>query len=158
MNLYEMTMAASSLYEMLCNNEIDEQTITDTLDAMGVEEKLESYCKVIRQLESDAEALKAEKARIADKQKTVENSVARMKLAVQEFLKAKGVQKENAGIFKVALSTSKSVEIVDPSAIPTEYIKPAKVEFDKAAIRKVLMGDSAVPGAELKINEGVQIK
>ena len=158
MNLYEMTMAASSLYEMLCNNEIDEQTITDTLDAMGVEEKLESYCKVIRQLEADAEALKAEKARIADKQKTVENSVARMKLAVQEFLKAKGVQKENAGIFKVALSTSKSVEIVDPSAIPTEYIKPAKIEFDKAAIRKVLMGDIVVPGAELKINEGVQIK
>lgn len=158
MNLYEMTVAANALYEMLCNNEIDAQTITDTLDAMGAEEKLESYCKVIRQLESDAEALKAEKARIADKQKTVENSVARMKLAVQEFLKAKGVQKENAGIFKVALSTSKSVEIIDPTAIPTEYIEPAKVEFEKSAIRKVLMAGETVPGAELKINEGVQIK
>ena len=158
MTLYEMTNAANALYEMLSNNEIDAQTITDTLEAMGAEEKLESYCKVIRQLEADAEALKVEKARIADKQKTVENSIARMKLAVQEFLKAKGVQKDNAGIFKVALSSSKSVEITDPSAIPTEYIKPAKIEFDKAAIRKVLMGDIAVPGAELKINEGVQIK
>jgi hypothetical protein len=158
MTLYEMTTAATSLYEMLCNNEIEEQTITDTLEAMGAEEKLESYCKVIRQLEADAEALKAEKARIADKQKTVENSVARMKLAVQNFLKAKGVQKETAGIFKVALSTSKSVEIVDPSAIPTEYIKPAKVEFEKTAIRKLLMAGETVPGAELKINEGVQIK
>ena len=80
MTLYEMTTAANALYEMLCNNEIDAQTITDTLEAMGAEEKLESYCKVIRQLEADAEALKAEKARIADKQKTVENSVARMKI------------------------------------------------------------------------------
>lgn len=158
MNLYEMTMAANALYEMLCNNEIDAQTITDTLEAMGVEEKLESYCKVIRQLEADAEALKAEKSRIADKQKTVENSVARMKLAVQEFLKAKGVQKDNAGIFKVALSTSKAVEITDPTAIPEEFIKPAKVEFDKSAIRKVLMAGETVPGTELKINEGVQIK
>lgn len=158
MTLYEMTNAANALYEMLCNNEIDEQTIVDTLEAMGTEEKLESYCKVIRQLEADAEVLKAEKTRIADKQKTVENSIARMKLAVQEFLKAKGVQKDNAGIFKVALSSSKSVEITDPSAIPTEYIKPAKVEFDKSAIRKVLMSGKIIPGTELKINEGVQIK
>ena len=158
MNLYEMTMAAKALYEMLCNNEIDAQTITDTLEAMGAEEKLESYCKVIRQLEADAEALKAEKTRITDKKKTVENSVARMKLAVQEFLKAKGVQKDNAGIFKVALSTSKAVEITDPTAIPEEFIKPAKVEFDKSAIRKVLMSGEVVAGAELKINEGVQIK
>ena len=158
MTLYEMTTAANALYEMLCNNEIDAQTITDTLEAMGAEEKLESYCKVIRQLEADAEALKAEKARIADKQKTVENSVARMKLAVSEFLKAKGVQKEDAGIFKVALSTSKAVEITDPTAIPEEFIKPAKVEFDKSAIRKVLMSGEIVPGTELKINEGVQIK
>jgi hypothetical protein len=158
MNLYEMTMAANTLYEMLCNNEIDAQTITDTLEAMGAEEKLESYCKVIRQLEADAESLKAEKSRIADKQKTVENSVARMKLAVQEFLKAKGVQKEDAGIFKVTLSTSKAVEITDPTAVPKEFIKPAKVEFDKSAIRKVLVAGETVPGTELKINEGVQIK
>lgn len=158
MTLYEMTTAANALYEMLCNNEIDAQTITDTLEAMGAEEKLESYCKVIRQLEADAEALKSEKARIADKQKTVENSVARMKLAVSEFLKAKGVQKEEAGIFKVALSTSKAVEIIDPSVIPEEFIKPAKIEVDKSALRKVLMSGESVPGAELKINEGVQIK
>ena len=158
MTLYEMTSAANALYEMLCNNEIDEQTIADTLEAMGADNKLESYCKVIRQLESDAEAVKVEKSKLADKQKTIENSVARMKLAVSEFLKAKGVQKENAGIFKVALSTSKSVEITDPSAIPKEYIKPAKIEFDKSAIRKVLMAGESIAGAELKINEGVQIK
>ena len=158
MTLYEMTSAANALYEMLCNNEIDEQTIADTLEAMGAEEKLESYCKVIRQLEADAEVLKAEKTRIADKQKTAENSIARMKLAVSEFLKAKGVQKEEAGIFKVALSTSKAVEITDPTVIPEEYIKPAKIEFDKSALRKVLMSGESIAGAELKINEGVQIK
>jgi hypothetical protein len=158
MNLYEMTVTANELYELLTSGEIDEQTFKDTLEAMGTEEKLESYCKVIRQLEADAEVLKAEKTRIADKQKTAENSIARMKLAVSEFLKAKGVQKEEAGIFKVALSASKAVEITDPTAIPEEYIKPAKVEFDKSAIRKVLMSGKIIPGTELKINEGVQIK
>lgn len=158
MTLYEMTTAANALYEMLCNNEIDAQTITDTLEAMGAEEKLESYCKVIRQLEADAEALKAEKLRLADKQKFVENSIARMKSAVSEFLKAKGSTKENAGIFKVSLTASKAVETIDPEIIPKDYIKPAEVAFDKVAIRRVLMAGGSVAGAEIKTNEGVQIK
>ena len=72
MNLYEMTQAANELYELLTSGEIDEQTFADTLEAMGTEEKLENYCKVIRQLEYDAEMLKAEKERIDKKKKNVE--------------------------------------------------------------------------------------
>ena len=75
MRLYEMTVAANQLYDMLTSGEIDEQTFNDTLEAMGTEEKLESYCKVIRQLEGDAEMLKTEKERIEKKQKAVTISI-----------------------------------------------------------------------------------
>lgn len=40
MTLYELTAQASELYELLQNEEIDEQTFTDTLEAIGTEEKL----------------------------------------------------------------------------------------------------------------------
>lgn len=158
MTLYEMTNAANELYELLCSGEIDEQVLNDTLEAMGADEKLESYCKIIRQLEADADSLKAEKTRIADTQKSVEKSVERMKNLVALFLKAKGSKKEVAGVFTAVLSSSKAVEIVDAEKIPEAYIKPAKIEFDKAAIRKELLSGNLVEGAELKINEGVQIK
>lgn len=55
MNLYEMTAAANELYALLTVDEIDEETVKDTLEAMGAEEKLESCCVVIRELEADAE-------------------------------------------------------------------------------------------------------
>ena len=158
MNLYEMTVAANQLYDLLTSGEIDEQTFNDTLQAMGTEEKLESYCKVIRQLEADAEMLKAEKERIENKKKTVDNSIGRMKKAVIEFMKASGSTKSTAGTFTVALSTSKATKIVDESLIPKKYFIKQEPKIDKKAILEMLKSGAKVKGCELQINEGVRIK
>lgn len=157
-SLYEMTSAANYLYDLLTNDEIDEQTFKDTLEGMGVEEKLESYCKVIRQLEADAEMLKAEKERIEKKKKTVDNSIDRMKKAVMEFMKASGSTKSTAGTFTVALSTSKAVNILDESKIPVRFLVEQAPKIDKSSIRAELMSGAEIEGCELQINEGVRIK
>ena len=158
MNIFEMTVAANQLYDLLTSGEIDEQTFNDTLQAMGTEEKLESYCKVIRQLEADAEMLKAEKERIENKKKTVDNSIGRMKKAVIEFMKASGSTKSTAGTFTVALSTSKATKIVDESLIPKKYFIKQEPKIDKKAILEMLKSGAKVKGCELQINEGVRIK
>ena len=158
MNLYEMTVAANQLYDLLTSGEIDEQTFNDTLQAMGTEEKLESYCKVVRQLEADAEMLKAEKERIDKKIKVCENSVNRMKKAVIEFMKASGSTKSTAGTFTVALSTSKATKIVDESIVPKKYFIKQEPKIDKKAILEMLKSGAKVKGCELQINEGVRIK
>ena len=158
MNIFEMTVAANQLYDLLTSGEIDEQTFNDTLQAMGTEEKLESYCKVIRQLEADAEMLKAEKERIENKKKTVDNSIGRMKKAVIDFMKASGSTKSTAGTFTVALSTSKAVNILDESKVPVRFLVEQAPKIDKSAIRQELMSGAEIEGCELQINEGVRIK
>ena len=158
MNLFEMTVNSVALYDLLTSGEIDEQTFNDTLSAMGVEEKLESYCKVIRQLEADAEMLKAEKDRIAKKQKTVENSIERMKSVVKKFLKAQGKDKESAGTFTVYLSKSTMVNVVDETQVPKEFLIPQEPKVDKSSILKLLRNDETVSGCVLQENEGVRIK
>ena len=158
MNLFEMTVAANELYDLLTSGEIDEQAFADTLQAMGTEEKLESYCKVIRQLEADSEILKSEKERIEKKKKTVENSILRMKKAVTDFMKAQGTQKASAGTFTVALSTSKAVNILDENKIPARFLVEQAPKIDKSAIRAELMTGAEIEGCELQINEGVRIK
>ena len=158
MNLYEMTVAASELYDLLTNGEIDDQTFEDTLAAMGTEEKLESYCKVIRQLEADTEMLKAEKDRIEKKKKAVDNSVDRMKKAVVDFMKAQGTDKATAGTFSVALSKSKAVNVLDESKVPKKYFIKQDPKLDKKTIRELLMQGEKVRGCELQTNEGVRIK
>ena len=147
-----------ALYDMLSTGEIDEQTFNDTLAAMGVEEKLESYCKVIRQLEADAEMFKNEKERIEKKQKVAENSIARMKKAVADFLHAQGTEKSTAGVFTVALSTSTKVNVVDETKIPKKFFIKQEPKLDKSSILKLLRNGEKVKGCELQENEGVRIK
>ncbi len=158
MNLFEMTVAATELYDLLTSGEIDEQTFEDTLQAMGTAEKLESYCKVIKQLEADAEMLKAEKDRIDKKKKTVENSIDRMKKAVTDFMNAQGTKKTTAGTFTVALSESKAVKVVDENKVPKEYFIEQDPKLDKKTILKLLREGETVEGCELQTNEGVRIK
>lgn len=158
MNIFEMTVAANQLYDLLTSGEIDEQTFNDTLQAMGTEEKLESYCKVIRQLEADAEMLKAEKERIDKKIKVAENAVNRMKKAIIDFMKASGSTKSTAGTFTVSLSTSKATKIIDENLIPKKYFIKQEPKIDKKAIWEMLKSGAKVEGCELQINEGVRIK
>ena len=158
MFLYEMTVATKQLYELLANEEIDEQTVADTLEAMGVEEKLEGYCQVIRQYEAEKEMLKAEKERIEKKIKITDNAINRMKKAVIEFMKVSGSTKSTAGTFTVALSTSKAVNILDENKIPIRFLVEQAPKIDKSSIRAELLSGAEIEGCELQVNEGVRIK
>ncbi len=158
MNLYEMTAAASELYALLTADEIDEETVKDTLEAMGVEKKLENCCIVIRELEADVEKFKKEKDRLAARQKTAENGVKRIKSSMIDFMQAMGAQKSKAGVFEIALSSSKAVVINSEADIPVRFLVEQPAKIDKAAIRSELMSGGEVAGAELQTNTGVRIR
>lgn len=158
MTLYEMTQAAKTLYDLFSNGEIDEKVVNDTLEGMEVEAKLEDYCKVIRQLTADAEQLKSEAARMVKKQKSLENSVNRLNKTVLAYMDTIGKPKAEAGIFTVKVSESKAVNIVDETKLPKEFFVEQPAKVDKESIRKKLMADEIVNGAELQVNRNIQIK
>lgn len=156
--LFEMTNTAKSLYELLQNDEIPEEAFYDTLEGIGSNEKAESYCKIIRQFEADAEAFKSEKQRFADKQMRAENNIKRMKKSLLNFLNASGQKRMNAGLFIVSKSDSQSVNIIDESIIPEEFLKPQPPKVDKVAIKNAIKNGFDVIGAEIIVNENVRIK
>jgi hypothetical protein len=159
MTLYEMTGNILNLYRLLEDGEIDEQTVNDTIEAMCVADKLEDYCKVIRQFEADAAAYAAEKKRFEEKQKRAEKTIEKMQNAIIKHFAAAGKTEDRCGLFEIKISTSKAANIVNESKIPSEYVKVEQTtKIDKAAIRKVLLGGGSVEGAELKINQSVKIK
>ena len=158
MTLYELTAAGAQLYALLGDEQIDEQTVADTLEAMGVGEKLEDYCKVIRMFEADAAAYKAEKERLSAKQKRAENAIERMTNAISAYLAAVGKTEEKCGVFNVKVSQSKAAQIVDANAIPAQWRKPQPDKIDQAGIRKALIAGEKIAGAVLQINNNVNIK
>jgi len=158
MTLYEMTGAVKQLYEMLTAEEIDEQTLKDTMEAIGAEDKIDAYCKLIRQLDNDAAGIATEIDRLAKLKKTAENSKDRLKKAVIEFMNAQEKQKIETTLFKIAISEGKAVNFTDTAAIPDKFKIAQEPKIDKLSIRALLLAGETVPGAELQITEGLRIR
>lgn len=156
--LYEMTEVSRQLIELFENEEIDEQTLQDTLEAVGVEGKLEDYCKVIRQFEADAFVYKTEKLRFGEKQSRAEKSVERMKQAILRYFEAIGSTGEKVGAFDIKLRKSERVIVDNLLDIDTQYLKFKEPEPDKTAIKKALKDGVALAGVHLETNNNVNIK
>ena len=156
--LYELTEVARELIDLFENEEIDEQTLQDTLEAIGVEGKLEDYCKVIRQFEADAFVYKTEKLRFGEKQSKAEKSVERMKSAIVRYFEAVGSTGEKAGAFDLKLRKNKSVVVDDILVIDDSYLRYKEPEPDKTKIKKAIELGIEVKGAHIEINSSLSIK
>jgi hypothetical protein len=158
MTLYEMTANTRELYELLQNEEIDEQTFADTMEAMGTAEKVEGYCQIIKQLKADEEALKKEIDRLSAKKKAAENGQDRMKSALTDFMAAAGKTKDKVGTFSISMRETASVNIINELDLPERFLIPQLPKADKKAIKEAIENGEAVDGAELIFKKGVTIR
>lgn len=140
--LYELTSDLLLLQEML-EEAVDDQCLLDTLEGVQgeYEIKLEAYCKVIKNLEADMDALKAEAKRLTDKRKVLENNVDRLKKAMFDSMKATGTDKIKGTLFTVAIQRNGGklpvIVDVDTSELPDELVKVVESP-DLEAIGKLL--------------------
>lgn len=148
-SLYELTQNAAVLQELLESGEIEEQTFNDTLEGMDIDTKVENICKVIRNLEAKAAACKAEKDRLASKEKTANNGVARLKESLLNYMQTVDKKKVEAGTFSVSKGISKSVEIIYEDMLDEKYFVPQPDKIDKTAITKDIKAGEEVAGARL---------
>ena len=158
MNIYELTANAAYLQALLEEGEIDEQVFNDSLESMMMDEKVESICKIIRNLDGQAAAFKEEEQRIAKKRQTAESGVKRLKDSLVNLMQATRSKKLTAGLFTTALRTSKSVEVLDVSLLPECYLKPQPPTVDRTGIGAALKAGEEVPGAQMKESAYVTIK
>lgn len=160
MTLFEMSAAARELLALLEAGEIDEQTVLDTMESIGANEKLESYVYVQKNLEAEIDAFKAEIERMTARKKSLEAQVERLKNAQIAFMQASGQKSANAGTFKLTMRENKSVEITDEAAIPAEYITviPSSTRPDKKAMLAALKEGKEISGASLKTGWSVIVK
>lgn len=160
MNLYELK---EEYLKTLDSIEVDEETgevlgmdLVDLLDG-AFEEKAESVALYIKELLSDAKAIREEEKALADRRAAKERKAEALKDYLANTLLALGKQKLETP--KVALGFRKStvVEISDESLIPAEFIK-VKPSVDKAGVKAALKDGAFIPGAELKDQQNLQIK
>lgn len=156
--IFELSEQARQLYELLQSEEIDEQTFTDTLEAMGTAEKVESYCQIIKQLQTDADNFKSEIDRLTARKKSAEAGADRMKNALLFYMTSSGQDKVKAGTFSVSTAKTQAVNIIDESKLPAEFLIAQPPKVDKAGIKNAIKSGQLIDGAEIVENVGVRIR
>ena len=157
MTIYEIDQALLSLIDP------DTGEISD-FDAfaglqMEREAKVESMALWVKNLNAEADAIKAEKDNLADREKSLRNKIKRLRNYLSEIL-----QGEKFSSPKVAISYRKStaVEIADEAEFisrgPKEYLIPQPPKIDKKAISASLKAGKEIPGASLVERNNIQIK
>lgn len=163
--LYEITGNILTLQEML-EDCIDDEVLKDTLGAVQgeYEYKLESCCKVIRNLEADMDALKAEADRLNSKRKVLENNIDRLKKSMFDSMKATNTAKVKGTLFTVAIQKNGgktpiiTAPDIDTSKLPDQLVVVTeKPNLD--AIRELLEAGKVVEGFTLgERGESLRIK
>ena len=155
-----------SLYEIDNDilNCVDDETgeIIDSaaLDALNMERdaKIEGVACWIKDLKAEAEALKAEKQALADRQKKAENKAESLKKWLAFVLDGKKFESARAA---VSFRKSKSVEITDINELimkDDDLLVYQEPKPDKKAIAAAIKSGREVAGVVLVENESVIIK
>ena len=166
MNLYEVTGNILALQEMLESPLDDEGILRDTLEAVQgeYEAKIEGYCKVIKNIDADVQAIETEIARLIEKKKVLENNINRLKKAMFDSMKATETANVKAGVFKVSIQRNGGklpvivADNVDTTKLPDNLVVVTrKPSID--SIRELLEAGKVVEGFKLgERGESLRIK
>lgn len=159
--LYEVTDNIK-LIQSLIEEGADEDVFAEALanNQMDLAEKLEGYAMVIKNIESDVEGYKKEEKRLADRRKTMENKIKRMKENMQYSMVSTGQRKVQGEKFSFTVQKNPpSLKVVDESLIPTDYVTVEEVrKVDRKEILAQLRSGVEVSGVEISQGESIRIR
>ena len=122
---------------------------------MDRDTKIENIACWIKNLQADAEALKAQKQAFADRQKAAENKAESLKKYLSEYL---GGQKFSTDKVAISFRKTSAVNVIDMTKIPEEFLKYKDPEPDKTAIKKAINDGKKIAGAEIVEGQSISIK
>lgn len=154
--LYELTGQYLEIYNM----ELDEETKLDTLDSIEweteYETKVENYIKVMKNIDADVEARKAEIKRLTELNKADEKKKEYLKDTLSASMNMTGHERVDTPLFKVSFRKSQAVE-VDETVLPEAY-KVATWKPDKKRLKEDLKNGLEIIGASLVERKNLSIR
>lgn len=163
--LYQLTGEWLALANQLSEMDFDAQTIADTLEGseqqMALEEKVQGYEMVARNIEAPIAAIDAEIERLQALKATYLNRSKSLRMRVLKTMQDLGVQKITCPLFEVSRRKNPGrVVLFEEALVPAKFWKAPVVEpaIDKKAVKEALDAGEDVQGARLEQSERLQVK
>ena len=160
-SLYQLTENYNNILELADNPEVTEDMIKEALDSISeeIELKAVNIAKLIKSIESDIARVKAEKDRLAAKEKSMSNKVKNLKEYLYSAMKLTGKEKIKTDLFSFNIQKNPaSVNVISDTDIPEEFLVEMPKQINKKAILEKLKAGETVPGGELQQTTSLRIK
>lgn len=161
--IYELSGDYLRLLEMAEDPEMDPVAFADTLEGLEgeIEIKAEGYAKVIKELDKDGAGLDNEIKRLQAKKTTIDNSIDRMKKALEQSMIITGKTKFKTELFSFGIQKNPPSVDLDEGhleLIPIEYLIPQDPKPDKKRMLQELKEGKELSFAKLKQTESLRIR
>lgn len=167
MKLYELAKNFMELQLKLeaTEDEDSKEVIATTLESIDfdLEEKTEGILKIVKNYESDIDAIDNEIKRLRSLKENKQNNIENLKKYLLDNLVSIGKTKVETSLFKVFVKKSPpSVQIENEHNVPTNYMK-ITYSVDKAELKKDLLNEEKAVelnklGINLVQNDSLMIK
>lgn len=152
MSLYDLTYNLTRLQDMLLdeNSEVSRECLMDTLEAVEGEftDKVNSYCKLIKNLKAEADELDEEIKRLKARKQTREKNIGWLKDVLAASMQIAGKEKVKTSMFTVYGLRKDKLAIT--GTVPEEYkVKYTTKKADEKAIKQALLNGQELGFAEL---------
>lgn len=162
MKLYEINEALEKLLMLESGNFVDTETgeilTAEAVDELELarEEKIESCLLFVKNMNAEAEMIKAEIEKLTARKKACENKASWCKEYVQNALKG---EKFKTARVAVSYSNRQKLEFVgDINNMPEEFLRYKEPELNKTAITNALKAGQEVYGCQLVPSVSMTIK
>ena len=162
--LYEISEKYQQLLELIADGEIPEEAIADTKEAVKgeFESKVDNIACYIKNLLSDASAIKEEADNLLEREKALKNKAESLKKYLSNILLTQNILKVETPRNKVSFRASEAVEISDgfiewAKSKNKNLLLYKEPEPDKKAI-KLYLASKKLKYAKIINKQNIQIK
>lgn len=161
MKLFEIDERLAACVKISDDQAVDTETgeviDIEAVEALEMERdaKIENIGLWIKDLTAQAEAIKAEKNKLAEREKSAKNKVERLKEFLTAYL---GGKKFETAKVAIKFRSVESVSVPDVTALPEKYWRIKPPEADKTAIKNALKAGEVIEGAELVKKQSISVK
>ena len=167
MKLYEIAVEYQNFLEAIENGDIPEEAIIDTLESITsiLEDKADNIACLIKNMSAEAEAIKAEEAKLSERRKAKEKQVDRLKEYLSTTLLASGYTKIETARNKITFRKSESVAVDDEAEFikwamgnDDAYLTYKEPTINKTAVKEALKNGIELNGVRIESKQNLQIK
>jgi hypothetical protein len=164
LKLYEISNAFQSLEQLGDSDDLPDEVIADTLEALegDFEAKAVQVAKFVLALEANAEAIRLGATQMMARSNRIANRAASIKAYLQFHLQAMDKKRiESPELVISRRANPPAVVITDEHSIPAQFWiqpEPPPKRIDKKAIKAAIDAGERVEGAYVEAGERLEIK